>query len=35
MMQFAPRSAVNAGDSPLRQSDIHLSPHFDAEWLHD
>jgi quercetin dioxygenase-like cupin family protein len=26
-------SFVNAGDGPLRQLDIHLSPRFDTEWL--
>jgi mannose-6-phosphate isomerase-like protein (cupin superfamily) len=24
---------VNSGDEPLRQVDIHASPHFITEWL--
>jgi mannose-6-phosphate isomerase-like protein (cupin superfamily) len=24
---------VNSGDGPLRQIDIHVSSHFDTEWL--
>lgn len=23
---------VNSGDGPLKQIDIHVSPHFDTEW---
>lgn len=26
---------VNSGDGPLRQVDIHVSAHFDTEWLDD
>jgi mannose-6-phosphate isomerase-like protein (cupin superfamily) len=28
-----PHAFVNTGDGPLRQLDIHVSPHFDTEWL--
>jgi mannose-6-phosphate isomerase-like protein (cupin superfamily) len=28
-----PHRFVNTGDGPLRQVDIHVSPHFDTEWL--
>jgi hypothetical protein len=35
MMQFARRSGANAGDSPLRQIDIYLSPRFDTRWLEE
>ena len=28
-----PHAFVNSGDGPLRQIDIHVSPHFDTEWL--
>jgi len=28
-----PHSFVNTGDGPLRQVDIHVSPHFSTEWL--
>ena len=28
-----PHTFRNTGDGPLRQLDIHVSPHFDTEWL--
>jgi mannose-6-phosphate isomerase-like protein (cupin superfamily) len=28
-----PHAFVNTGDGPLRQIDIHVSPHFSTEWL--
>jgi quercetin dioxygenase-like cupin family protein len=28
-----PHRFVNSGDGPLRQVDIHVSPHFVTEWL--
>jgi mannose-6-phosphate isomerase-like protein (cupin superfamily) len=28
-----PHAFTNTGDGPLRQIDIHLSPHFETEWL--
>ena len=28
-----PHRFVNTGDGALRQVDIHVSPHFDTEWL--
>lgn len=28
-----PHKFVNSGDGPLRQIDIHLSPHIKTEWL--
>jgi mannose-6-phosphate isomerase-like protein (cupin superfamily) len=28
-----PHRFVNSGDGPLRQLDIHVSPHFETEWL--
>jgi hypothetical protein len=28
-----PHAFVNTGDGPLRQVDIHVSPHFATEWL--
>jgi mannose-6-phosphate isomerase-like protein (cupin superfamily) len=28
-----PHGFVNSGDGPLRQIDIHVSPHFSTEWL--
>jgi hypothetical protein len=33
VMPFNAAQRARAGDSPLRQADIHLSPHFDTEWL--
>jgi quercetin dioxygenase-like cupin family protein len=30
-----PHGFVNSGDGPLRQIDIHVSPHFDTRWLED
>ncbi len=28
-----PHAFVNSGESRLRQIDVHLSPHFETEWL--
>jgi mannose-6-phosphate isomerase-like protein (cupin superfamily) len=30
-----PHRFVNSGDGPLRQIDIHVSPHFVTEWLNE
>lgn len=30
-----PHRFVNSGSGPLRQIDIHVSPRFVTEWLHD
>ena len=30
-----PHAFVNSGDGPLRQIDIHVSPHFVTEWLNE
>jgi quercetin dioxygenase-like cupin family protein len=31
----APHAFVNSGQGPLRQIDIHLSSHFETEWLEE
>jgi len=28
-----PHRFLNTGEVPLRQLDVHVSPHFDTEWL--
>jgi mannose-6-phosphate isomerase-like protein (cupin superfamily) len=30
-----PHRFVNSGEVPLRQIDIHVSPHFVTEWLNE